>query len=182
MGGRRIPAAVPRIVRADPFPDLNGVLGDGGGRWVALNAKVAHSEGRALVAAHQEAMSRHAAATAAHGVRVTYLLSAIGTQSFSFEAVFHWTDAWLPIHRASVDPIRLAGWEEPAPNPCARALIDQLRDDTLELFKTFGAASSQIGRTYAYADVIAPEAKAAIESIKRALDPSGRMNPGVLQL
>jgi FAD/FMN-containing dehydrogenase len=182
LGGRTIPAAIPRIARSAPFPDLNGVLGAGGARWAALNAKVAHSEGVPLIEAHQAAMAGYAPQMAEQGVKITYLLSALGTQTFSFEAVFHWKDRWLPTHQASVDPALLSAWGEPPENLPARALVEKLRERTLQLFRDIGAASNQIGRSYAYADAMDPKTLAAVRGIKATLDPQGLMNPGVLQL
>lgn len=179
-GGRPIAATIPRLARADPFPDLNAVLGQGGARWAALNAKVAHSEGVALIDAHRRLIGAHEREMITRGVSVTYLLSALGTHSFSVEAVFHWRDAWLPIHRDKVDPGLLASYVEPQANPDARALVGTLRAETVRLFGDFGAASNQIGRTYPYVDVLAPEPAALVRGLKALLDPNGLMNPGVL--
>ena len=181
-GGRRIPATIPRMARADPFPNLNSVLGPDGSRWVALNAKVAHSEGVPLIRAHQALVSRHAGELTDHGVRVTYLLSALATHSFSFEAVFHWSDSWLPIHAEKVDPAVLAGLSEPAPNPAAHALVAAMRQETVALFRECGAASNQIGRTYPYIGALADAPATLVRGIKRLIDPQGLMNPGVLGL
>lgn len=181
-GGRAIAATVPQMARANPFPDLNAVLGPTGSRWAALNAKVAHSQGVQLIRAHQEIIARRDRQLAANGVRVTYLLSALATHSFSFEAVFHWNDSWLPLHRASVDPTVLASMCEPESNPSARALVAALREETLTLFREFGAASNQIGRTYPYLDVLSDAPAALLCGIKAMLDPKGLMNPGVLGL
>lgn len=181
-GGRPIAATIPRMARADPFPDLNAVLGQGGARWVALNAKVAHSDGVALIEAHRRLNAAHEAEMTAQGVSVTYLLSALSTHSFSFEAVFHWRDTWLPIHRDKVDPALRATYAEPTANLGARALVGTLREETVRLFRDFGAASNQIGRTYPYVDVLAPEPAALVRGLKALLDPKGLMNPGVLAL
>lgn len=52
-GGVAIAPTIPRVARAAPFVDLNGVVSPKGGRWAALNAKVAHSEARGLIAAFE---------------------------------------------------------------------------------------------------------------------------------
>lgn len=182
QGGISIAASVPRLARADPFPNLNAVLGHDGSRWAALNAKVAHSDGVSLIAAHQRLMARHSIPMAEREVSVTYLLSALGTYTFSFEAVFHWRDAWLPIHTARVDADLLKSYREPSADPLARALVATLREETVQLFQEFGAASNQIGRTYPYLDALAPASAATIRGLKALLDPDGLMNPGVLGL
>jgi FAD/FMN-containing dehydrogenase len=180
--GISIAATVPRVARAEPFTNLNAVLGQGGARWAALNAKVAHSEAAALIEAHRQLIARRSAAMAQQGVSVTYLLSALGTHSFSFESVFHWKDEWLPTHVARVDPEVLKGYPLPQADPRARALVAALREDTINLFRQFGAASNQIGRAYPYLDTLNPAPAALVRGLKGLLDPNGRMNPGVLGL
>lgn len=181
-GGLPIPATLPRMARADPFPGLDAVLGPDGSRWAALNAKVAHSQGVALVDAHRALMASHAAAMTAQGVSVTYLLSALGNHSFSFETVFHWGDHWLPIHAEKVDPARLRSLREPDANPAARAVVAELRSATVSLFRDFGAASNQIGRTYPYLEALDEQPAALMRALEAQLDPEGLMNPGVLGL
>ncbi|MBV6423655.1 MAG: hypothetical protein NAOJABEB_01456 [Steroidobacteraceae bacterium] len=181
-GGREVAPTIPRVARADLFAGLNGVLDHDGRRWAALNAKVAHSDARALIEAFDRMLAPRLPAMRSHGVSVTRLCSALGSLAFSFECVFHWPDAWLPLHRAAPDPAWLATLAEPAPNPAARELVATLRADTVALFRDLGAASNQIGRTYHFLDALAPAPAALLAQLKRALDPRGLMNPGVLGL
>jgi FAD/FMN-containing dehydrogenase len=94
--------------------------------------------------------------------------------------VFHWRDRWQPIHRVAVDPAHLAGLVEPSADPAARTLVDRLREETATLFRSLGAASNQIGRTYPFREALSPPAGQLLAAIKAQLDPTGRMNPGVL--
>jgi FAD/FMN-containing dehydrogenase len=181
-GGIPIAATVPRIARADPFPGLNAVLGNSGGRWAALNVKVAHSQAAQLISEHQALMEQHRAAIERLGVRVTYLCSALCNYSFSFEAVFHWSDAWHPLHQTKVDPAVLAGFTPPAENLPGRELVASLREQTCALFAACGGASNQIGRTYPFIEVLDDAPAALLRGLKAQLDPQGRMNPGVLGL
>lgn len=181
-GGREAPATIPRVARADAFAHLNGVLGPDGGRWAALNAKVAHSKAHALIAAFDQLVAPHAPEMASRGVSVTRLCSALSNHCFSFEAVYHWRDDWLPVHRALAEPSHLRRFDQPAPNPEARALVDRLRRETVELFRSLGAASNQIGRTYPYLTALRPEPARLLIALKAHLDPLGLMNPGVLEL
>lgn len=175
-------ASVPRLVRADPFPGLDGVVGPTGTRWAALNAKVAHSQATALIAAHRALIEEYSTRMQAQGVRVTYLCSALGNHSFSFEAVFHWADAWHPIHEARLSPAARARIRQPAPDPAARRLVAELRERTCALFAEAGGASNQIGRTYPFLEVLDDAPAALLRALKRHLDPQRRMNPGVLGL
>lgn len=182
MGGTEIPATIPRVSRADLFANLNGIIGRNGGRWAALNAKVAHSDAQALMASMESLFARYEDAMSETGVVVTRLASALGNHCFSFEPVFHWPDSWNPIHRVVADPGHLKTLKEPASNLAARNLVDQLRKETVEVFRQHGAASNQIGRTYPYYSALKPNPAALLMALKGHLDPNGLMNPGVLEL
>jgi FAD/FMN-containing dehydrogenase len=106
----------------------------------------------------------------------------VGNHAFSYEPVFHWNDGWLPIHRFTAEPATLAAHPEPAPNPVARALVHRLRGEMVDLFRSRGAASNQVGRTYLYLQAAEPETRRLLELVKAGVDPRGLMNPGVLGL
>lgn len=180
-GGSEVAATIPRVARADLFANLNGVVGPSGGRWAALNAKVAHSDAGRLIAAFDDMVAPHRDVMLQKGVSFTRLASALSNRCFSFEPVFHWQDSWLPIHRAVADPAHLRQYNEPSPNPEARALVDLLRKETVELFREFGAASNQIGRVYPYFSALAPKPAGLLLALKNHLDPHNLMNPGVLE-
>ncbi|NJD31912.1 MAG: FAD-binding oxidoreductase [Gammaproteobacteria bacterium] len=181
-GGLELPNSIPKAVRANPFPPLNDVLGPDGGRWAALNAKVAHSDAPEFIAAAEALLASYASPMAAHGITVSRLMIAISNHAFSFEPVLHWHDEWLPIHRRASQPAHLAKLREPAPDPQARALVHEIRGRLVRLFAERGAASNQIGRTYPYAEVLRPESAAFLRRLKEAADPRGCLNPGALGL
>ena len=106
------------------------------------------------------------------------LMTGISSHAFSYEPVFHWNDAWLPMHRSSLPPgARLT---EPAPDPAAAALVHRLRGELVDLFRRHRAASNQIARTYPYVDAAEPATRRLLELVKAGLDPGRLMNPGVL--
>lgn len=182
LGGTELPNSIPKAGRADPFSRLDAVLGATGDRWVALNAKVAHSDAARLTDAVEALIARHKPALDAAGVVVSRLLTVIGNHVFSYEPVFNWHDSWLPIHHRTISPAMKAKVAESAPNLQARDLVMQLRAEIIALFAAFGAQSNQIGRTYPYTTVLRPESRALLEGIKKLVDPEGRMNPGALEL
>ena len=181
-GGKELPNSIPKAGRADPFSQLDAVVGPTGDRWVALNAKVAHGDAKPLVDAVEELIARHQPDLDASGVVVSRLLTVIGNHVFSYEPVFNWHDAWLPIHHATISPQLKAKVAEPAANLRARDLVMTVRAEIIELFAALGAQSNQIGRTYRYADIMRPVSRALLEDIKRAVDPDNRVNPGALGL
>lgn len=180
LGGFAVAPTIPRVARAELFANLNGVLGPKGGRWAALNAKVAHSDAKSLIAAFDAMIKPYSAEMADKGVTFTRLVSALANHCFSFEPVFHWQDSWLPLHRIAPDATHLANFQEAAPNLEGRALVDHLRQETVELFRKVGAASNQIGRTYPFRPALSRASDQFLAAIKQTLDPRGLMNPGVL--
>lgn len=184
LGGQELPDSIPRAGRADLFMPIDTmIVGAQADRWIALNAKVAHSDAPALVEAVEALIARHQAAFDAAGVIVSRLLTVMGTHAFSYEPVFNWRDTWLPMHRAMLTGQgATTRHTEPPAAPEARALVMQVRQEIVDLFAQLGAASNQIGRTYPYASVLKPEARAMLKAIKHAVDPNGLMNPGALEL
>jgi len=181
FAGRELPDSIPRAGRADLFTPVSGmILGPDADRWIALNAKVPHSEAMRLTNAVEALLTRHKPALTAAGVTVSRLLTVMGTHAFSYEPVLNWRDTWLPLHRDVLGPS--PRMSEPAAAPQARALVMQVRGELIALFAQLGAASNQIGRTYPYATVLRPEARGLLEALKHAVDPRGVMNPGALEL
>nr|WP_238560186.1 FAD-binding oxidoreductase [Sphingomonas sp. Mn802worker] len=181
-GGSELPNSIPKAGRADPFSPLDAVLGHTGDRWIALNAKVAHRDAKPLVDAAEALLARHKRALDDHGVVVSRLLTVISNHVFSYEPVFNWHDAWLPMHHASIGEDTRARLTEPTDAAAARELVMRVRAELIDLFAQVGAQSNQIGRTYPYASVLRPEALALLHGVKRTVDPHNRVNPGVLGL
>ena len=177
IGAAGIPDSIPKAVHADPFP-WPQALGAEGERWAALNAKVTHSGALPLIRECEALLASHAEAMREHGVWMSRLMIGISNHAFSYEPVFHWRDAWLPVHRSTLTPG--ARFAEPAPDPAARALVHRLRGELIEVFRRHRAASNQLGRSYPYLDAAEPATRRLLELIKAGLDPDRLMNTGVL--
>ena len=182
FNGKPLPNSIPMANRTNLFPPPNAVLGPRGDRWVALNAKVAHSDSQALYDAAEAILARRAEDFAANGIIVSRLLTMMSNHAFSYEPVFNWLDSWTPQHTRAPEPAHLAKFQEPAENLKARTIVSDTRQELVELFARMGAASNQIGKTYAYLPSMKPETRAVLESLKRVVDREGRMNPGALGL
>jgi hypothetical protein len=143
---------------------------------------VAHSDAIALIEEAEALLASNAAEMSRLGVWMSRLMIAISNHAFSYEPVFHWNDAWLPIHRATALPATVAKHPEPAPHPEARDLVHRLRGEMIELFARHGAASNQIGRTYPWLDMAEPATRRLVEALKAGVDPRKAMNPGALGL
>jgi FAD/FMN-containing dehydrogenase len=183
LGGQELPNSIPRAARADLFPPLDSVVGPTGDRWVALNAKIAHSDAPALVDAVEELIASYRPRLDQAQVVVSRLLTVIGTHAFSYEPVFNWHDSWLPMHRETLSSEGALGrFDEPPPNEPGRAVVMELRQKIVDLFAELGAASNQIGRTYPYASILKPESRRLLQGLKQLVDPKGLINPGALGL
>jgi D-lactate dehydrogenase (cytochrome) len=180
LDGAEIPNSIPMAARADPFQPLNGVLGPDGDRWAALNSKVAHSDAAEIIERFDKIMAKYETRMQETGVFMTRLMIGIDTHAFSFEPVFHWFDSWLPLHKHVAEPSHLKKFTNPDANPAAGALVEEMRIETVQLFKDMGAASNQIGRTYPYLDSMKPESAKLLRSIKDIVDAKGLVNPGAL--
>ena len=183
LDAHELPNSIARAARADLFPPLDVVVGPTGDRWVALNAKMAHSEAPALIDSVEDLIAGYRPRLEAHDIVVSRLLTVIGTHAFSYEPVFNWHDSWLPMHVATLSREGALGrFEEPPANPEGRAVVMELRQKIVDLFAEHGAASNQIGRTYPYAQILKPESRQLLEGLKLLVDPKGPMNPGSLGL
>jgi hypothetical protein len=182
FNGKELPNSIPKAGRADPYSNLDAVLGPDGDRWIALNAKVAHSEAIKVSAAVEALLARYQADFDANGIIVSRLLTIIGNHVFSYEPVFNWHDSWLPIHHATISDDMRKRVSEPAANISARDVVHKVRAELVELFAEVGAQSNQIGRTYHFADALRPESLTFLEALKSAVDPKGQVNPGALGL
>jgi FAD/FMN-containing dehydrogenase len=181
--GEELADSIPRATRADLFPSLDtSIVGAEADRWIALNAKVAHSDAAQLVDAVEGCIDAHMKEFKKHGVVVSRLLTIIGTHCFSYEPVFNWQDTWLPMHHATLSEDAKRKMKEPASNPEARELVMKVRQQIVDIFRELGAASNQIGRTYPYASILHPESAKLLAAVKSAVDPDRLINPGALEL
>jgi FAD/FMN-containing dehydrogenase len=181
-GGRPVENTIPKVMRANPFPPVNSMLGPSGERWVPVHGIVRHSRARGVVDAITALYAAHADAMADLGVGAGYLFLTTGRSGFLIEPVFYFPGRWGEIHRRSVEAAHLARLDEQPDSPAARALVDRLRAEIVAIFGREGGVHMQIGRTYPLEARSDPAAFALLRTVKDALDPEHRMNPGALGL
>lgn len=181
-GGREIENSIPKITRANPFGPVNSMLGPEGERWLPVHGLFPHSKIQQAFAAVEAVFEANAAYNEALGVGTGYLFATVSTHCFVLEPVFFWPDEWTEIHEDAVEQAHLARLQRRAPNPAARAHVEHLRQQLIQLFSGLGAAHLQIGRSYAYHDALKPGPARLIQALKTAVDPAGRLNPGALGL
>jgi len=180
--GSEIPATVAAVVRGMPFAPFYNVLGPAGERWVPLHGNLPHSAVPGFHAALETFFAARAEEMRAHGVWSGAMFGAIGAGGFLYEIALYWPDEITAYHEAVVPADYLANLPRYPANPAARAYVDQLKTDMIDLFVEHGATNFQIGRAYPYASRLAAEPLALIRAIKTQLDPNGLISPGNLGL
>ena len=180
--GKETENSIPKIIRANPFGPLNNILGPEGERWVPIHGIVAPSDGPNAWADIESAFDAMRDELDAHDILTGFLVTTLGATGYLIEPVFIWPEAIHPIHEQTVEADFLAKLPRHQPNPKATAIVEKARQAVLDVFTKYKAAHFQIGRTYPYKENSEPEAWAFLEKIKRAADPQGRINPGVMGL
>ncbi len=181
-GGSAVENTIPKMVRADPFPPVNAMVGPNGERWAPIHGHFRNSELAAVWDAIVTYFDGQAAEMEKHGVNWGALLAAVNQQSSLIEPCLYWPDELLPIHHKAVDAGHMAKLTQFPANPKVSAFVHELRKGVVEVMTQHGAAHFQIGRSYPLQKGLHEGAWSMLKSIKQELDPKGLMNPGSLGL
>lgn len=181
-GGRKVESSIPRILRANPFPPPNSMLGPRGERWLPVHGFLPHSRLVETWERLQELWRDHRQDMQRLGVETGALIAATGRSSCLLEPVFFWPGEHNPLHRASIEPDHLARLGEWPDNAEATGLVMDLRKKAIGIFQQMGAVHLQIARTYPLQASHDPAAWDILKAIKLKVDPEGLMNPGSLGL
>ena len=178
--GTEVENTVPKMMRANPFAEVNSMIGPNGERWVPVHGTVPFSQAvkmhetcEAVFACHAEAMKKYAID---HG----YLSCTVGQCGTLLEPVMYWPDARNAFHERVLDAAYLAKLPKYPPNPEAAAAVARIREDLARAFMEAGAISFQLGKFYPYQEGLEPSAAGLLRQLKQLVDPQGRMNPGCL--
>jgi FAD/FMN-containing dehydrogenase len=181
-GGREIENTIPKVVRAAPFTPLNSIMGPEGERWAPVHGIVRHGDARAAWDAIDAYFASMQDRFERAGVYTGCLTTTLSTNAFLIEPVFYWRSSLAALHRATIDPQMLAKVKGFPPDPASDAVVGEARRAVIAIFQRFDAAHFQIGKTYPYQESLDPAAGALLQSLKSALDPARRVNPGSLGL
>ena len=181
-GGKALENTIPKILRANPFPPVNSMVGPEGERWVPVHGVVRHSKALATIEAITALFAANEAEMERLGVGAGYMFLTVGATGFLIEPVFYWPDAQGEIHRRSVEPAHFAKLTAFPANPPARALVERLHAEVIAIFGHAEAIHFQIGRAYPLKNGSDPRGWELLEAVKAAVDPKHLMNPGALGL
>ena len=179
-GGRPMPASIPRVMHALPFPEMNGLLTPSGKRMAWLHVVVPNSRGAACFTATEAVFARFAGEMKIHGIDRGYLLSTHGPSGVGVETLLRWSDAPLPLHLHHMTATDRARQRPRADNPAARAALERLTEAILSAWQDFGGVHLQIGRKYPYLATRLPATRQMVRDLKRLCDPDGVLVPGNL--
>ncbi len=180
--GREVENTIPKVMRANPFAEVNSMLGPNGERWVPVHGTVPFSKAAAMFEALESVFRKHQAAMTQYEIDHGYLIASVGSVGTLIEPVMYWPDARLAFHERVLDPAYLAKLPQYPENLPARAAVARLREELAICFMENGAASFQLGKFYKYQQGLEPTASTFLRQLKQLVDPSGRMNPGALGL
>jgi FAD/FMN-containing dehydrogenase len=179
-GGEETRSSIPRVMRANPFPDVSGLLTPSGKRINWLHTVVPNSRAVECFERTEAVYQRHGAAMERHGIAKGYFLSANGPSGVGIETLINWADAPLPVHRHYMQMSHGDSYKTREANPDARRAVALLAKDIIREWSALGGVHLQIGRKYPYLQTREPATRALIEQFKSLFDPDGIMNPGNL--
>ena len=180
--GEEIANTVPTVVRGMPFAPLTNILGPKGERWVPMHTLLPHDRVKSFHRALMAYWADNQAVMDAHGIFTGAMFMAVGASAFIYEPTFYWPDARTIFHERMVPADHLAGLPEYAPGSAARAEVDRMKHDVVDLMHAHGGAHLQIGKVYPLLKGRNPASVALLRAIKAALDPQDILNPGALGL
>ena len=180
--GKEVENTVPKVMRANPFAEVNSMLGPSGERWVPVHGTVPFSKAIAMYEACEAVFTRHSVVIQKYDIDHGYLCCTVGASGTLIEPVLYWPDARQEFHNRVLDAGYLAGLTKYPPNPDAFAAVAKIREELADTFMQHGAVSFQLGKFYRYQQGLDSSAATFLKHLKNLVDPNGRMNPGALGL
>lgn len=177
--GMEVANTVAEFTRAVPFPDPM-VLGPENTRLLPLHGVVPYSKAVGLHDDYQQYLSSIKDRCDACRVEVYIVYATCGPAGFLYECVIYWPDSWPDLHKKVMPAEMLAAAPEPESNQAGRALVEEIRLATTDLFYQHGCVHFQIGRAYPFARDRNAAALSLLTEVRRSVDPHGLVNPGAL--
>ena len=177
-GAAETKSSIPRVMRANPFPEVSGLLTPTGKRINWLHTVVPNSRAVECFNETEAVYHRYQADMERLGINWGYFLTTNGPSGVGIETLINWSDAPLPIHRHYM---KSAGnfVTKPA-DPAAREMVATLTKTIIRRWSEMGSVHLQIGKKYPYLETREPATRLLVEQFKTIVDPKGLFNPGNL--
>ena len=177
-GATETKSSIPRVMRANPFPEVSGLLTPTGKRINWLHTVVPNSRAVECFNETEAVYHRHEADMERLGINWGYFLTTNGPSGVGIETLINWSDAPLPIYRHYM---KAAGNYATKPaDPAAREMVATLTKSIIRRWSEMGAVHLQIGKKYPYLETREPATRLLVEQFKTIVDPNGLFNPGNL--
>ncbi len=182
-GGVEMVNSIPTVFRSAPFGSVRTLLlGSDGELWLPVHGFFPLSISVAAAEATERWFAEKRLILEKWDIRTSYLTAFSGTE-FVIEPSFYWHDELDDFRLSLIEPEFAERWKGRRPDLEKRKVALGLRDELRDLFDSLGGLHLQIGKYYPYLDIMRCETlPRVVQSIKDALDPEGRMNPGALGL
>ena len=117
-----------------------------------------------------------------YNIHSSYLTCFAGTE-FVIEPSIYWHDELGNFRLSLIEDEFAEKWKSIPADEEKRKVALKLRDGLRDLYDQNGCCHLQLGKYYPYQELIDNDPlKSLLESLKKVLDPEGRMNPGALGL
>lgn len=182
-GGVEMTNSIPTVFRNAPFGGVRTILlGSEGEIWIPVHGYFPLSTAVAAAAATEKFLSDRRPLMDKWGIKTSYLTTFSGPE-FVIEPSFYWADELGEFRLSLIEPEFAEKWKTIPANPERRQVALQLREELRELFDSLGALHLQIGKYYPYAELMNNDGLLhLLNSVKDALDPERKVNPGALGL
>jgi FAD/FMN-containing dehydrogenase len=178
--GQEVENTIAKVIRAQPFPPLNSILGPEGERWAPVHGIVSLSQAPVLFAEVEALFAEMAPEFEREGVHVGYLFTSLSTNAIIIEPVFYWPEARYALIEQTVERQHLARLPVLPENPAATEVVARARKRVIDICARLGCGHFQIGRSYPYLESRDPASRALLETLKSTLDGGRALNPGGL--
>ena len=171
-------SSIPRVMRANPFPEVSGLLTPTGKRINWLHTVVPNSRAVECFNETEAVYHRHKAEIDRFEINWGYFLTTNGPSGVGIETLINWADAPLPIHRHYM--AASGAYATKPANLEARQAVANIAKDIIRRWSEIGAVHLQIGKKYPYIETREPATRFLLEQFKTLVDPKGLFNPGNL--
>lgn len=181
-GGVTVENSIPKIIRANPFGPVNNMIGPGGERWVPVHGLVPLSKAIEATENVKAIFERNKQAIEKYSITTGFLYNNVSTNCIAVEPLFFWPDAVDEIQKASVEASFYSKVPKHPEDIEARNAVAAIRQEIVDMYRDMGCVHLQLGKAYHYKTGMKEAPLNLVESIKKIVDPAGRINPGVLGL